>query len=550
MEIATTIIRLLVGLVVFVVGMQMMSSGLKKTAGSRIKALFKRIKDNRVASVLIGAGTTAIIQSSGATSVMVIGFLGAGTLTFLQGFALLVGAYIGTTMTGLLVSLSTFSFSTFLMLFAFIGFALTFIHSPNIKSIGEILIGFGILFFGLEAMKGAFQQTDIQNAVVTLLNAVDFPLLLMFIGIALTAITQSSSATDGIVIVMVAANPEFLRSGIYLVIGATVGAIMPTILAALKSNIDAKRVTLAAVITRTIYAILITCVIWSVSDPLFDWLSGFGTENVGILIAIFAVLYNILFAILATPLFTPIEKMATKLLRDKEAEKKRKALRFIDDNLLDTPPLAAMQVKREIENMLSLAKANYLIGYQMMVDQDFTYAKELEEREETIDYINEALSDYMIRLSAKASLKEERKIGSYYHVINDIERIGDHAYNFYQEALQMKAEDLSFSEQAKKEFAEMNAVILDMFALSARVFAIKKSNDLHKLHDLEEETDEMKTRLANAHFERIKKNECDSALSPFHSTFLSELERVADHLTNVGYSTVNPTGDDIEHRAS
>ena len=544
MEIATTIIKLLVGLVVFVTGMSMMSSGLKKSAGHRIKTLFRKIKDNRLASIAIGAGTTAIIQSSSATSVMVVGFLGAGVMSFIQGFSVLVGAYIGTTVTGVLVSLSTFSFSTFLMAVAFIGFVLGFFRSPSLKAFGEILIGFGILFFGLEAMSAAFKQTDIRNALVQMLSAINFPLLLLLLGVILTAITQSSSATNGIVIVMVAANPALLSSGFYLVIGATVGAIMPTIIAALKSNVAAKRVTFAAVFTRSIFALIVTIVVWIVSTPLFDWLNTFPTEDVGLLLAIFTVIYNVAFAIVVLPFFRLMEKFSTKVIRDKDEERKRKALRYIDDNLLATPSLAAMQVKLEIENMFNLAKVNFFIGYHIMVDQDFSKSKELEEREDQIDYINNALSDYMIRLSANAELREERKIGSYYHVINDIERIGDHACNFLKSASKMKSEELAFSETAKAEFNEMEKIIEEMFNLSARVFALKKTADLEKLHALEARTDEMKTRLSDAHFNRIKANLCNTQLSPFHSTFLSELERVADHLTNIGYSIVNPTGDE------
>ena len=544
MEIATTIIKLLVGLVVFVTGMSMMSSGLKKSAGHRIKTLFRKIKDNRLASIAIGAGTTAIIQSSSATSVMVVGFLGAGVMSFIQGFSVLVGAYIGTTVTGVLVSLSTFSFSTFLMAVAFIGFVLGFFRSPSLKAFGEILIGFGILFFGLEAMSAAFKQTDIRNALVQMLSAINFPLLLLLLGVILTAITQSSSATNGIVIVMVAANPALLSSGFYLVIGATVGAIMPTIIAALKSNVAAKRVTFAAVFTRSIFALIVTIVVWIVSTPLFDWLNTFPTEDVGLLLAIFTVIYNVAFAIVVLPFFRLMEKFSTKVIRDKDEERKRKALRYIDDNLLATPALAAMQVKLEIENMFNLAKVNFFIGYHIMVDQDFSKSRELEEREDQIDYINNALSDYMIRLSANAELREERKIGSYYHVINDIERIGDHACNFLKSATKMKSEELAFSETAKAEFNEMEKIIEEMFNLSARVFALKKTADLEKLHALEARTDEMKTRLSDAHFNRIKANLCNTQLSPFHSTFLSELERVADHLTNIGYSIVNPTGDE------
>ena len=547
MEIAKEIIELLVGLVVFVTGMSLMSNGLKTSAGRSIRRLFRKIKNNRIAALGIGAGTTAIIQSSGATSVMVIGFMGAGALTFAQGFSVLLGAFIGTTVTGLLVSLSTFSFSMFLMATAFIGFVLGFFKAPTLKSIGEILIGFGILFFGLEAMSNTFKNDVISNFVVNMLNSISFPLLLLLIGAVLTAITQSSSATNGIVIIMVVSNPALLQSGFYLVLGATIGALMPAVWAALKSDVHGKRVVFAALISRTLGALLATIVIWIFSGPIFGWLGQYPTENVGIILALFTIAYNVLFAIIALPLIPLLERFANFAVKDKDEEKRRKALRYIDPNLLNAPSLAVMMVKREIENMLELARINFFIGYSMMIDLDLSKAKELEEREETIDYINNALSDYMIRLSVNVDLRDEAKIGSYYHVINDIERIGDHAYNFLESAKKMKAEELEFSEKAKEEFNEMEEVLKEMFALASRIFGLKKQSDLEKLHALEAKTDDLKTKLSDAHFERIKKNECNNQLSPFHSTFLSELERVADHLTNVGYSIINPTGDEIKH---
>ncbi|MCR5079446.1 MAG: Na/Pi cotransporter family protein [Bacilli bacterium] len=548
MEIAETIITLLVGLVVFVTGMSMMSRGLKNAAGRQIRHLFKKIKDNRIAAAGIGMGTTAIIQSSGATMVMVMGFLSAGMLTFAQGMAVVFGALVGTTVTGLLVSLSTFSFSSFLMGVAFIGFILGFFKSPLVKNIGEILVGFGILFFGLSAMKSAFTQTDIQNAIVTLLNAVNFPLLLVLIGAALTAITQSSSATDGIVIVMVAANPEFLSSGIYLVIGATVGAMMPMIIASFKSDILAKRVCYSVLLTRIVYALAFSLILMAVQTPLMNWVDTFSEGNTGIILAIFTVIYNTINLLVFLPLITPLEKLSTKLIRDKDAEKKKKLLLHIDEHLFVTPSLATLSVKKEIEHMFALARENYFLGYEMMITQDLSRAKELEDREENIDYINNALSDYMIALSPKVNTYDEKKIGAYYHVINDIERIGDHAMNFLTSAREMKDAELSFSNKAKEEFDQMEDVIVKMFNLSIEVFDDKrKSNSLSELHKLETKTDELKVELSNAHFERIKNNQCDNKLSPYHSTFLSELERVADHLTNVGYSVINPTGDDEVH---
>lgn len=548
MEIAKVIINLLVGLVVFVTGMSMMSNGLKVTAGRQIRRLFKKIKDNKMASVAIGAGTTAIIQSSGATTVMVVGFLSAGALTFIQGFSVMLGAFLGTTVTGLLVSLSSFSFSMFLMAIAFIGFILGFINNATAKSIGEILIGFGILFFGLEAMKSAFSNEQIQTFLVNLLSSINFPILLMLMGILLTAITQSSSATNGIVIIMVASSPSLLSTGFYLIIGASVGALMPTILAAIKSNILAKRVTYSTLIIRFIFALLFTAIIWIFETPLMEFLVGnFKTESVGLILAIFYVIFNLLYIIVNLPIASSVEKLANKLFKDRSEKKKKLALRFINDNLLNTPAVAIIQVKREIEEMLNMARSNFTIGVDSIFTHDLSKANEVAIREDNIDYINNAISEYLIKLSAKAGLRDEAKIGSYYHVINDIERIGDHAYNFMEMAKKLDMEELNFSDTAKKEFDNYIAIINQMFDLSDKIFMDRKKSDLAKLHALEDQTDKLSIEYQNAHFQRIKNNECKNELSPFHQQLLTELERVADHLTNVGYSIVNPVGDDVGH---
>lgn len=551
MEIVKVVVNLLVGLVVFVTGMNMMSSGLKASAGRYIRKLFKKIKNNNIAAAGIGAGTTALIQSSGATTVMVIGFLSAGALTFSQGFSVMLGAFLGTTVTGLLVALSSFSFSIFLMAIAFVGFVMGFFKSATIKSIGEILIGFGILFFGLEAMKSAFNNPDIQQALVNVLSSINFPLLLMLIGAVLTAITQSSSATNGIVIVMVAANPGLLDSGIYLVIGATIGALVPALIAVVKANTLAKRVTYSTLVCRILMALLVTIIIWIVSKPLFDWLSTFPEDDVGILLAVFTVIYNLVYIIVMLFLIKPVESLANKFIHDRDREKKKKSLRFINDNLLNTPSVAIIQVKKEIESMLELSKINLFLGLDFVINQEYNgKASELEDREETIDFINNEISEYLIKLSTKANMEDEASIGAYYHVINDIERIGDHAYNFLEMSRKMINNDLQFSDLAKEEFKRFSSVLSDMFNLADKIFMDGDMNDLHQLAELENQTDVLVDELSEAHFERIKKNECNNELSPYHSTLLSELERVADHLTNVGYSIINPTGDETDHSAN
>lgn len=547
MEVVKQIIYLLVGLVVFVTGMNFMSSGLRTCAGGSIRKLFRKIGDNKIASATIGAGTTAIVQSSGATTVMVVGFLSAGALTFSQGLSLMLGSFVGTTITGVLVALSSFSFSVFLMLVAFIGFIFGFFKNEGIKSIGEVLVGFGILFFGLEAMKGAFSLASIQEGIVKILSQIDFPILLMLIGAALTVLTQSSSATNGIIIVMVGANPNLISSGFYLVIGATIGALMPTYLASLKSNILAKRVTYSIIGVRIIGAILCTIIIWIISNPLFTLINNIPSSDIAIVLALFTVIYNLIFVTIVLPLSKPIESLANKVFKDKDSLKHQDIIRHLDNNLINTPSVAIIQVKKEIEDMLELARINLFLGIEAMLHQDLSNAKDIEAREDEIDFLNTSISDYLIKISAKASLYDEAKIGAYYHVINDIERIGDHACNFLTMAKKMQLEDLKFSNVAIEEFTKYADILKEMFEVSRKIFMLQKYEDLQKLHELEEQTDDLKEVLSDNHFKRIRKNECNNELSPFHSNLLTELERCADHLTNVGYSIVNPTGDEVKH---
>ena len=547
MEVAKNIIYLLVGLVVFVTGMNLMSSGLKNVAGSSIRKLFKKIGDNKVVASLIGAGTTALVQSSGATTVMVVGFLSAGALTFTQGFSLMLGAFFGTTITGLFVSLSSFSFSVFLMAVAFIGFIFGFFKDPKLKSVGQILIGFGILFFGLEAMKSTFQISEVQEFLVSFLSNINFPLLLMLFGLVLTALTQSSSATNGIVITMVMANPSLFSSGIYLVIGATIGAMLPTILAAIKGDILSKRVTFTMFISRFLMAVLVTILMWILSSNISNLYTWINDSSVGISLAVFTMVYNLLFIFIMLPLTPLMEKIANKLFIDNAANKKKESIKYLNDTLLKTPSLALVQVKKEIENMYNLAKENTYLGIDALLTLNTSSFKTVEEVEEKIDYLNISISEYLIKLSSNASLDDETIIGAYYHVINDIERIGDHAYNFIESSKTLIEEDLRFSDTSIQEFNEFKNLLVKMFDISLDIFNNGDKDKLATLHELENETDVLTKTLMDKHFNRIKNKECKNELTPFHSTFLSELERIADHLTNIGYSIVNPTGDDIKH---
>ena len=549
-KLITDIILLLVGAAVFIVGMNMMSSGLKKATGRGLRRLLKRIQNNRFAGLGIGAAVTALIQSSAATSVMAIGFINAGAMTIFQGVCIILGAYIGTTVTGLLASLSTFNFSGYFIVLAVIGVALMFIKKEKVKSIGEILAGLGLLFFGLSTMSGILKtdtgNIDIINGVKSFFAAIDFPPLLLLIGALVTALLQSSSATSGIAIAMVSTGALGFNDAVYLVLGATVGTVITTLIATIGGNVNAKRTGIICLIIRVTTSLIALAIYWPLAAS-FDLETAIPNAfgNASLAVALLLIAYNVVFMLAILPFVQVFEKLSVKLVRDRDEEKKKQALKYIDKHLLDTPTVALMQVKREIINMMTLSHENLRLGFNRIINQEGAHDKEIIETEDKIDYINNQLTDFMIQLTHTVSLNEEKTLGSYFHVVNDIERIGDHAYNFYEQSLKMVDKDLAFSDTAKKEFQEMFDVVEKMFDLAFMIFECQTRVNLKKLHDLETKTDELKNKLSSAHYERIQKNMCKMENSPFYTTLVSELERVADHLVNIGYSIVNPTGDDL-----
>ena len=551
MDLLQSIITLLVGAAVFIVGMTMMSSGLKKSTGRGLRRLLKRIRNNRYAGFGIGAAVTALIQSSAATSVMAIGFISAGAMTIFQGVCIILGAYVGTTVTGLLASLSSFSFSQYFVLLAVIGVVLMFFKKEMVKNIGEIFAGLGLLFFGLATMNRAINDgQELYEGISAFFAAIDFPPLLMLIGAIVTALLQSSSATSGIAIAMVGTGALSFNDAIYIVLGATIGTVITTIIATIGSNVDAKRTGVICLVIRITTGLIALAIYWPLSDYINNALLTMFGGSKSLAVAMFLIIYNVVFMLAILPFVQFFEKLAIKLIKDKNEEKMKTALRYIDNRLLDTPTVAMMQVKREIINMMHLAYDNLRLGYSRIVTQDNSHDKEIIETEDKIDYINNQITQFLINLTHTVSLKDEKTLGSYFHVVNDVERVGDHAYNFYESSLKMVDNDLKFSDLACQEFDSMFEVIDQMFQLTFIIFHDRSVDSLKKLHDLESRTDELKNKLSSAHYERIQKKTCKVENSPFYTTLVSELERVADHLVNIGYSIVNPTGDDLSEKVA
>lgn len=541
----SAIVYILVGIAILLIGMKMMSAGLRKCIGHSIRRFFKKTEKKPIVSFGIGTIVTAGIQSSDATNAMVIGFINAGAMSLFQGLCIMLGAYVGTTVTGILASFSSLPISLYFLLLTFIGSILTFFKSDLLKNIGNILAGLGLLFVGLAIMKSGFKQDDIVNGLKQLFCCIDFSVLLYLIGIVFAAVMQSSSAVTSIVIALVGSASLSLGSGLYIVLGAMVGTLLNTILVSLNGSVNGKRASYIALALRIITTLIGLLFVSIFNDKISEFFHIFAVNNSDELpLALFTLFFNLIFMPLCIPLLKPMICLFEKVIKDKEQDKLKSAIRFINKNMLNTPSIAEMQVKNEILNMYDLSFENYQNGINRILSDDSSKDNDIEEIESKLDYLNGQITDFLIELSSKVDKRDEKRVGAFFHVINDIERIGDHAYNFFEMCKDMKNKDLSFTNNALDELAQFNSTILKMFELAKIIFRDKDFTKLTELNDLESITDELKVKFSTNHYNRIKSKECIYELSPYYSNILVELERVADHLNNIGYSIVNPVGDE------
>lgn len=546
MEIFYSFLALLAGVGVFIVGMNFLSSNLQKVAGPGLKKLIGKITSNRFAGVGIGAAVTALIQSSAATTVMVIGFVNIGTMTLVQATAVIMGANIGTTVTGLLVSLSSLDISLYASVLAFIGVMMMFINNPKVKNIGGIICGLGLIFIGLELMSDAFANDDVKSAVQDVFSNISFPLLLLLLGIVFTAIMQSSSAITGLVIIMVSSGALTLRNSLFIILGANIGTCVTALIATIGTSTNAKRTGLIHLMFNVIGVTLFTILVWIFQDWIVDTLDTL-INNLSYEIAVFHVIFNVVTTLLLLPFIPLLVKTAEFIIKEKP-DKRAKAIKFIDERLLRTPAIAVGQAKKEIENMATMARNNLERGVNELYTQSGKFEKEINATEDEIDYMNNTITKFLISLTPLVDAADDKRIGSYFHVVNDIERIGDYAQNFLDDSIKMKQEEIQFSEEAKSELKLMCDTLFEMFDIALSLFDegskhISNEN-LDKLSELEELTDKYKEEFSANHFERLSQANCTIELGAFYTSIISSMERIGDHIVNIGFSIKNPTGDE------
>ena len=548
MQLLQSLIWLLAGVGVFIVGMNFLSDALERSAGDGMKKLLGRISNNRFSGVGIGAGVTAIIQSSSATSVMVIGLVNAGVMTLMQATPIIMGANIGTTITGVLVALKNDYFNMLMYLLAFAGVMMGFTKNEKVKLGGLLCSGLGLIFVGLEVMSSeqAFGNPLVEEMFLNIFSVIDFPLLLILVGIIFTALIQSSSAATGVVITMVGAKVLPLELALFIVLGANIGTCVTALLASVGANENSKRVALIHFTFNVIGTVIFTAIVWIFKKPMIDLLTalfpGSDTMSLQMRVSAFHVIFNVTTTVVLLPFVSQLVKYSCAVIRDKKAARSERTLKYVDERLLSMPSVALMQAKKEIDHMLDLVEKNIRLSFVSMDGKPGENAKAIAENEEIIDFTNGALTRFLIKLSAGVDARDEQAIGAYFHVLNDLERIGDHAENFHEIGQEMQKKQLTFSDTAKEDLQKMHAVVLDMLAIAKDAFDTEHPDHLPELAALENQTDEMKRTLNAKHFSRLSEGNCSLEVSPYYTSTVAGLERVADHIVNVGYSICNPIG--------
>jgi phosphate:Na+ symporter len=550
MELLKSLLLLLAGVGVFIVGMNMMGEGLEKGAGNGLKRLLGKISNSRLIGVGIGTAVTAIIQSSSATSVMVIGLVNAGVMTLFQAASIILGANIGTTVTGLIVALSgskgAISFSDIAITLAFIGVMMMFVKkNDRVKLIGTILCGLGVIFVGLDIMSGALDGDAISSFFTGVFESVTAPILLIILGAIFTAIIQSSSAATGIVIIMVGSGVIPVASALFIVLGSNIGTCATALLACIGTGTNAKRTTFIHFFVKIVGNVVFATILWITGDWFAGVLSSI-TDDTQFQIAFFHVIFNVLNTLMLLPFVKYLVKLSEIVIKEKKTDTEEEHLKYVDERLLVTPAIAYQQVKREIEHMAHMAKDNITASLNDIANPNKDVQAQIYKREATINFTNKSLTDFLIKLSSEVNMSDEKHIGAFFHVLNDLERIGDHAKNFIEISEEMVEKELKFSQDANNEIAEMSQKVMRMFDLTVDIFDTEKAemsiSKLAELSALESETDKLKKENLTRHYARLSSNMCDATHSPYYVSIITRLERVGDHLVNVGYSVVNPTG--------
>lgn len=529
------ILALLGGLALFLYGMQMMSGGLEAAAGNKMKSILEKLTSNRVKGVLVGAGITAVIQSSSATTVMLVGFVNSSLMTLKQAVWVIMGANIGTTITGQLIALDIGAIAP---IFAIGGVAaMMFVKNEKVHHISSIFAGLGILFIGMDMMGSAMEPLQHYHAFIQFMTTFKNPLVGILIGAGFTAIIQSSSASVGILQALAATGMIPLSSAVYILFGQNIGTCITAVLASIGMKVNAKRTTVIHLMFNIFGSVLFT--ILSLTTPFVSWVGALTPDNPVAQIANVHTVFNVVTTLILLPFGTYMAAIAEKLLSDSKKEddeefRLKYITKFEPSYAIGQAAVALSQVKNEVGRMQDMVAKNITHSYDSLMKYNEKDIGKIEERETYIDYLNQEIAGYIVSLMAnEMSMSDSRQINGYYVIISNLERIGDHAVNLAGYAKDMKKWNVEFSETAAEELEIMKRQCLDALGVVRQTEPGSAKAILEKAAAMEQKIDDTRDKYFKKQMQRLKKGKCKPQTGIVFTEILTDFERIGDHVKNI-----------------
>ena len=547
------ILTLLGGLAIFLFGMQVMGDGLERRGGGKLKSILESMTSNKFKGVLLGLGVTAIIQSSSATTVMVVGFVNSGIMRLSQAISVIMGANIGTTVTAWLLSLSGIEGdntiiqllkpSSFSPVLAVIGIVfMMFLKNPKKKDTGAILVGFAVLMTGMDMMSGAVAGLKHNESFTSILTLFTNPFFGVLAGALLTAIIQSSSASVGILQALSSTGQITFGSAIPIIMGQNIGTCITAILSAIGANKNAKRVSVVHLSFNIIGTICFMVLFY-----VLHWILDFGFINDSVNAASIAVVHSI-FNIFATVIMFPftkgLEKLSMMIIRDNDKKEQQSVL---DERLLSTPPVAIVQAKNVADKMAFIAKDSLIRAMELIGNYDEKEAELVREDESRVDEYEDILGTYLVKLSRESlSQDDSHEISNLLHCIGDFERISDHAVNIVESAEEIAEKKIVFSPEAQRELEVVKAALTEILENTFKAFETENLELAMKIEPLEQIIDTLKTKLRANHITRLQADNCTIETGFVFSDLLTNIERTADHCSNIGVCLISVAHDSFD----
>lgn len=528
------------GLGLFLFGMRVMSESIEKVAGAKLRQILEQLTTNRFKGILVGVIFTAIIQSSSACTVMVVSFVNSGLMTLYQAAGVIFGANIGTTITSLLVSFKLEKAAPVILLAGVI--IVMFCKKQKLTKFGEVIVGFGILFMGLSAMSGAMSGMKDSQAVLELFASLRTPILAVLLGTVLTAVIQSSSVTVSIMVLMANQGLLGLDMCMFIILGCNIGACTSSLLASLAGKKDAKRAASIHLIFNVIGTVIVYILFRINVDKAVEILSEIAHHDAGRVVAYAHIAIKLFQVIIMSPFIGGIVKLTYILVPGSDKKigyRDSHQLKYIGETVVFNPATAVVEVIKELDRMASLAGENLNRAMNALITLDEEEITEVKEVEENIDFLSHAISDYLVKINqATLPIEDLKSIGALFHIVNDIERIGDHAENIAEAAEHRNETGVEFSKDAQADLGMMLDMVNTLLRFSVEMFVKSSEEHAEDVAHLGEAIDEKEKELQQKHLERLTNNECTPEAGVLFSDIISGLERVAEHATNIAFATV------------